>query len=243
MAAPDSLRRVDAFWAGYFGCSPEDLNGSKTLVVPHAALQGYDGVLVFRHGSACIVSVPDVVPPVERERLAGAPPEQAFNPEFLAKTFVVWKDRVSPPAWVGTCDPADFKPVPTTARLLSAGDVDAIGRLAEGCGELAWKASKLVLDREPNFGLFVGNDIVAASGYLNMGGVLAYIGVVTHPDHRGKGHAKAVVSATMKYAFEKGLVPMWRTPASHEAAISVARSLGFQAYAFTLDVQLTEDEF
>jgi GNAT superfamily N-acetyltransferase len=243
MAAPDSLRKVDAFWAGYFGCAPEDLNGSKTLVLPHAALQGYDGVLVFRHGGACLVSVPDVVPAVERAKLAAAPPDQAFNPEFLAKTFVVWKDRVSPPAWVGICDRADFRPVPTTARLLTARDGDAIERLAEGCGELAWKASKLVLDREPNFGLFVGNDIVAASGYLNMGGVLAYIGVVTHPAHRGKGYAKAVVSATMNYAFERGLVAMWRTPASNESAISVARSLGFSPYAFTLDVQLTEDEF
>jgi len=243
MASPDSLRRVDEFWAGYFGCAPEDLNGSKTLVVPHAALQGYDGVLVFRHGSACIVSVPDAVPPVEREKLQGAPPERAFDPEFLSKTFVVWKDRISPPAWVGTCDKADFKPVATSARLLTARDADAIQRLAEGCGELAWKASKLVLDREPNFGVFSGNDIVAASGYLNMGGVLAYIGVVTHPQHRGKGHAKAVVSATMSYAFERDLVPMWRTPASNEAAVAVARSLGFRPYAFTLDVQLTEDEF
>lgn len=242
-ATSDSLGRVDAFWAGYFGCAPEDLNGSRTLVVSHAALQGYDGVLVFRHGGACIVSVPDVVPEVEREKLRGAPPDRAFDPEFLSKTFVVWRDRVSPPAWVGFCDKSDFRPVPTAARLLAARDADAIGRLAEGCGELAWKASKLVLDREPNFGIFQGDDIVAASGYLNMGGVLAYIGVVTHPDHRGKGHAKAVVSATMSYAFEKGLVPMWRTPASHEAAISVARSLGFSPYAFTLDVQLTEDEF
>jgi GNAT superfamily N-acetyltransferase len=243
MPATDSLRKVDAFWAGYFGCAPEDLHGSKTLVVPHAALQGYDGVLVFRHGSACIVSVPETVPPVEREKLGAATPERAFDPEFLAKAFVVWKDRISPPAWVGVCERAEFKPASTTARLLTARDSDAIQRLAEGCGELAWKASKLVLDREPNFGVFVGNDIVAASGYLNMGGVLAYIGVVTHPQQRGKGHAKAVVSATMNYAFEKGLVPMWRTPASHEAAIAVARSLGFSPYAFTLDVQLTEDEF
>ncbi len=241
--ASDRLRKVDEFWAAYFGCAPEDLNGSRTLVVPHAALQGYDGVLGFRHGGACIVSVPDVVPEVEREKLRGAPPERAFDPEFLSKTFVVWKDRISPPAWVGICEPSDFKPVPSPARLLTAEDSDAIQRLAEGCGELAWKASKLVLDREPNFGLFVGSEIVAASGYLNMGGVLAYIGVVTHPQHRGKGHAKAVASATMKYAFDCGLVPMWRTPASHEAAIAIARSLGFQPYAFTIDVQLTEDEF
>ena len=115
--------------------------------------------------------------------------------------------------------------------------------LAEGCGETAWEQSKIAVDRQTNFGLFVGPKLVAASGYLNMGGLLAYIGVITHPDHRGKGYAKSVVAASMSHALEKNLFPMWRTLEAHETAVQLAGAMGFQKYASTLDVQLTEDEF
>jgi RimJ/RimL family protein N-acetyltransferase len=76
-----------------------------------------------------------------------------------------------------------------------------------------------------------------------MDGVLAYIGVITHPDHRGKGHAKSVVTACMTHALEHNLIPMWRTLDAHETAVQLAGAMGFQKYASTLDVQLTEDEF
>jgi predicted GNAT family acetyltransferase len=76
-----------------------------------------------------------------------------------------------------------------------------------------------------------------------MGGLLAYIGVITHPAHRGKGYAKAVVTASMTHAIEKGLFPMWRTLEANETAVKLAGAIGFQKYASTLDIQLTEDEF
>jgi RimJ/RimL family protein N-acetyltransferase len=243
MIASDTLKRVDGFWAAYFGAAPADLNGKKTAVFTHQALQGYDGVLVFRHADACLVSVPENTPEIERERLRKATPEQAFDVDFLARNFVVWKDRVSPPAWVGVCDPADFRDAPSPARLLTREDEDAVRRLAEGCGETAWTQSKLALEREHNFGLFEGKDLVAASGYLAMGDVLAYVGVITHPQQRGKGYARKVAAASIRYAFERGLVPMWRTPQANEAAVALAKSLGFSHYASTRDVRLVESEF
>lgn len=237
------MSKIDAFWAEYFGCSAEDLNAPRTLVVPHAALRGHDGILVFRHGPACIISVPQAVSEGNREKLRGASPDRAFNPEVLAKSFMVWQDWVLPPAWVGVCEPGDFTPVPSPARMLTSLDAEAIRRLAERSGEVAWHASELRLDCEPNFGAFSGEELVAISGYLNMGGVLAYIGVVTHPEHRGKGYAKAAASACMQAAFDQNLVPMWRTPVANAGAVAVARSLGFRPYARTIDVPLTAPEF
>ena len=178
-----------------------------------------------------------------REKLRGVTPDQAFDPAFLSRTFVVWKDRVSPPAWVGLCDAADFKDAPSPARLLTQADEAAIQALAEGCGEVAWKQSKLALDREHNFGIFDGKDLVAASGYLVMGDVLAYVGVITHPQHRGKGYAKKVTAASIRSALKQGLIPMWRTPQANESAIALGGAVGFKPYALTRDVKLVEDEF
>lgn len=243
MISADTLRKVDAYWASYFGCTVEDLNGSSTRVFTHAALGSYDGALAFRHGDACIISVPESSPEIERAKLRAAKPAQAFDAAFLAKVFVINSDKVTGPAWVGVADKTSFKPAKSPARILTAADEAAMRELAEGCGETAWKQSKIAVDRQTNFGLFTGGKLVAASGYLNMGGLLAYIGVITHPDHRGKGHAKSVVTASMTHAIEKGLLPMWRTLEAHDTAVKLAGAMGFQKYASTLDVQLTEDEF
>lgn len=243
MIAADTLKKVDAYWASYFGVSPADLAGNKTLVVTHAALDTYDGALAFRRGEACIVSVPASTPEIERTKLRAAKPAEAFDPKFLGRVFVINSDKVSGPAWLGIADPANFKPAKSEARVLGDADEDAVQKMAEGCGELAWKQSKLLQVRKPLFGLFSGKDLAAVSGYVVMGNALAYIGVITHPAHRGKGHAKAVVSSAVADAFSKGLVAQWRTPQANEGAVALAKAMGFQPYASTYDVQLVEDEF
>jgi len=243
MISADTLKKVDAYWASYFGCAVAELNGNATKVFTHKALGAYDGALAFRHGESCILSVPESSPEIERAKIRAAKPAQAFDKQFLAKVFVINSDNITGPAWVGVADGSSFKATKTQARLLTAADEAAMRELAEGCGETAWKQSKIAVDRQTNFGLFVGPKLVAASGYLNMGGLLAYIGVITHPDHRGKGYAKSVVAASMTHALEKNLFPMWRTLEAHETAVQLAGAMGFQKYASTLDVQLTEDEF
>lgn len=243
MTAPETIRKVDAFWALYFGCSPQEIAGAQTIVVSHAALQGYEGALAFRHVDGLIVSVPASVPEVERAKLRQAPPAEAFDPRFLGKVFVVSTDKVTGPGWVGIVDQQDFKPVQSTARLLGDADEGAIGKLAEACGEVAGQRGALLQIRRPLYGLFQGSDLVAASGYVVMGSVLAYIGVVAHPAHRGKGFAKMVVSSAVADAFAKGLVAQWRTTQANEGAVALARSMGFRQYASTYDVKLIEDEF
>ena len=242
MISPETLKKIDAYWAGYFGCTDADLNGKSTKVFTHAALGTFDGALVFRRKDSCIVSVPATTPDIERSKLRAAKPAEAFHAEFLARTFVISTDKVTGPAWVGFADKG-FKPVKSAARLLTPKDEAAMRELAEGCGETAWKQSKIAVDRQTNFGLFVGGKLVAASGYLNLAGQLAYIGVITHPAHRGKGYARMVASASMAHALEFNLIPMWRTLDAHESAVALAGTLGFEKYAATLDVQLTEDEF
>jgi GNAT superfamily N-acetyltransferase len=243
MVSPDTLRKVDAYWASYFGVDPTGFAEQKTLAVTHNALAGFDGALVFRHGGGCVVSVPQATPEIERSKLRAARPAEAFDPKFLAKVFVISTEKVVGPAWLGLADRGDFKSSKSAARILGDADENAIERLAEGCGELDWKHSKLIQVRKPLFGLFVGKDLVAVSGYVVLGSVLAYIGVITHPGHRGKGHAKAVVSSAVADAFSKGFVAQWRTLEANEGAVALAKSMGFQLYASTYDVQLVETEF
>jgi GNAT superfamily N-acetyltransferase len=241
--AAETLTKADAYWASYFGCRVEDLAGDRTVVVTHSALSGYDGALVFRRGKACLVSVPPQTPEIERAKLRAAAPVQAFDPAFLSKAFVVWSDNVIGPAWLGIADRSSFKASTSQARVLGDADEAALQKLAEACGEGAWKSSKLTQVRKPLFGVFSGADLVAVSGYVVMGNALAYIGVITHPGHRGKGHARGVVTASVQDALGKGYAVLWRTPEANAAAVALAKSMGFEGYASTYDVQLVEDEF
>lgn len=243
MEVERALKRVDSFWAGYFGCVTEQLWAPGTVVVPHAALRGFDGVLVFRRDPGCIVSVPDSVPEPSRWKLRGVSPEKAFDPEFLAKALVVWPDQVSPEGWVGVCRPEDFTPVPSGARFLTEYDLPEIRNLARELGEPVGWGLDPSSDREATFGIFEGGELIAASGYVNLSETLAYIGVVTHPRFRGRGHAKAAASACIEYALDLDLVPIWRSLTSNRGAVAAARSLGFRPYAFTLEVRLTQDCF
>ncbi len=52
MISADTLKKVDAYWASYFGCTQEDLNGNATRVFTHAALADYDGAQPLGHGNA-----------------------------------------------------------------------------------------------------------------------------------------------------------------------------------------------
>src|SRR6185295_13398122 len=118
----------------------------------HAALNTFDGALVFRRKDACIISVPATTPEIERSKLRAAKPAEAFNPAFLAKTFVISTDKVTGPAWVGFADKSGAKLAKSDARILTTMDEAAMRELAEGCGETAWKQSKIAVDRQTNFG-------------------------------------------------------------------------------------------
>ncbi len=245
MVAPESLGRIDAYWASYFGCRPEELLSPGTRVLPHAALMGYPGVLAFRRGAACVVSVPEALPKRAVEEIRRRSPDEIFAPDFLAGVFRDDLDTVTGPAWLGVADRTGFRPAPhPSVELIDPGrHTPALRRLAEACGELAWRQSKVVLDRAPLFGFFSGEEVMAASAYQMLGEVLGYIGVVSHPGHRGKGYGRAVVTASMEHALGKGLIAQWRTLRSNAPAIALAAKMGFQEYATTLDVRLIESYF
>src|SRR5258707_13765643 len=101
MISADTIAKVDAYWASYFGCKAPGLNGKQTLVFTHPALAGYDGALAFRHGEACIVSVPESTPEVERAKLRAAAPAEVLGATCLARVFSIDRDTETGASWVG----------------------------------------------------------------------------------------------------------------------------------------------
>lgn len=64
------------------------------------------------------------------------------------------------------------------------------------------------------------------------------IGVVTHPEFRGRGYGTAVASAAIERALRTTAVAEWRARSTNTASIKVALKLGFAPYGENLAVRL-----
>jgi RimJ/RimL family protein N-acetyltransferase len=131
------------------------------------------------------------------------------------------------PATLAYLDGRDHRPAGATA---------AVEEIAGNHADLAAFLASVPTDEAAESGLagisssaFVvrsGTRVVAASGYRRWPGEVAHLGVLTAPDHRGRGFARAVASAAVADGLANRLLPQWR--ARIEPSRRVARALGFR---------------
>lgn len=97
------------------------------------------------------------------------------------------------------------------------------------------------LDHWLVFGCFVDDTLVsAASMYPWDGSMLADTGVLTLPDHRGRGYAAATVRALSAEALRRGYEPQYRCQVDNLGSVAVARSSGLTRFG-TWTVILPDD--
>ncbi|WP_206061500.1 GNAT family N-acetyltransferase [Nonomuraea basaltis] len=122
----------------------------------------------------------------------------------------------------------------TEVERLPAGHPDVRALLAsvdeQGAGESGMEkaASAVCVVRD-------GQDVIAAAAYRPWLDMAAHVSVLTAPEHRGRGLARRVASATVADAMANGLLPQWR--ARPEASRRVARALGFQEFGAQISVR------
>ncbi|WP_420138633.1 GNAT family N-acetyltransferase [Sphingomonas sp.] len=87
------------------------------------------------------------------------------------------------------------------------------------------------LDHRAVFGCFGGDRLVsAASMNLWEDSTIADLGVLTLPDARGRGFARAVVGAINRFSRQRGYEPQYRCQLYNSASITLARSCGLMLF-------------
>ncbi len=232
---------IDSFWAGYVGFAPELLRTIGTCVVPFQN-PDHKGIHLFRRGNLCLVSTTAERLQEVTDKLSGEPPDRVFDGAYLSQVFAT-VTRVTGPSLIAVCDATDFQPSDAlgSRKLLSADD-PPLRRLEGASAAQEWEYSALNQEADEAFGCFVGEKLVAAGRLHDLRGQVLSVGVLTHPDHRGHGYGRAVVSAMTRYGIEAGRVMFYRTLLSNRASVQIARSLGYQEYCRTLFVRLLPSE-
>ena len=223
---------------------------------------GWVGLVVL--GGSAIVTVPDDAAAARVRAAFAEVPADALTDAGVVRALLPVVDMLGPAA-LGYLSASDFRPVETVETLSAAAAAAAAaatatdaGRpsvgirieqlpvghpdlcaLEEAAGEQDAAEASIDEITSPAFVVREGGVVVAACGYHAWPCRTAHVCVLTHPDWRGRGLARATASATVVHALAEGLLPQWRArvPASRR----VARALGFREIGTQISVELGDE--
>ncbi|MFE5594639.1 GNAT family N-acetyltransferase [Streptomyces sp. NPDC056549] len=209
--------------------------GVTVTVSPESALcpPGWVGVVVL--GGSALVTVPaeSAAAPV-RTALSGLPVEALVDEAALREVLPV--GGVLGPAALSYVSPAGFRPaggVSAVERL--PGGHPSLRALEEAAGREDSEEAALDDITSPAFVVREHGRVVAAAGHRAWPRRTAHISVLTAPEARGRGLARAAASAAVADALAAGLLPQWR--ARPPASRRVAAALGFEELGTQLSLE------
>lgn len=241
--ADTTVAVVEHYWASTLGCTPHDLRGTATLVLPLSPDDPYWGVFLFRRDDALVITVPAVLHERLKVSLQRMSPAEIDDDAAVAALVAHPIDRMVGPAYLGYADQGTFVQMDGEGtRLLGPRDVEQVARLRAACSTTDWEHGGSTLREQPLAGRFVENELVSLASYVVWDDSIAHISVITHPAHRRRGYGHTVVSAMSAEALRRGLIPQYRTLISNIPSVTIAAGLGFQQFATTLAVRLQPAE-
>ena len=118
-----------------------------------------------------------------------------------------------------------------TVRRLTEHDGAVFAAFESSASEQDRDDAYVELDHWAVFGSFEQERLVcAASMYPWENAQIADLGVLTLVPFRGKGHARTVVRAICKHAYEQGYEPQYRCQLDNHASASVAKAAGLTLF-------------
>ena len=128
-------------------------------------------------------------------------------------------------------------------RRLTADDEGLFEAFVASAPEADVDEAWVELDQWVVFGAFDGDLLVAAGSALPFreDSLLADIGVLTLPSHRGQGHARAIVLALARHALAEGYEPQYRCQLDNTSSVILAERSGFLSIG-TWDVPLPVED-
>jgi len=238
------LHAVYSYRASNFGCDPDLFDTPGTSISPRDNLYG-DGVIYLYHlkKHAILRADPLLIPRLEQlvVQLDPSVPLTLDDLKVFFGAAHVNVDDVYPYFYL---DPAAFTPVTVpedvdvSLRRLAQSEYDKLDTLFSACSEQDLEGADIWLnDPDPViFCGFFGDQVVAYASHRYMtaygslsclADVIADVGVLIHPEFRGRGLGKAVVSALSQWCIDHDKIPQYRLNQGHVRSRRIPESLGY----------------
>ncbi len=223
----DYPRPVLNYWRGAFEGTVADTQGDFTLsVVPTLSRKRPAMMLEGADGSIQAAITPELAAAIDLgANLASA----ASLRERLANEGIAFHD----PDYLFylPADAAAEAGHSTPARQLTEDDRAAFDAFHAAASEQDREDSYVELDQWAVFGCFDGDRLVsAASAILWNDSLMADLGVLTLPDARGKGYARAAVQSLNGFARQQGYEPQYRCQMDNQASVALAKACGLTLF-------------
>ena len=242
MTTDKSLQTIDSFWAEYFGCSIDTIRRPGLHVIRRTAKpRDQRGIFVLVNAQAYLISTPPESHDAVQQAVSapGVATSALIETPFWAALLGSKLEQAVGPTWLAYADNSDFYPADTSSVVqLKSADGHALEALKNACVKAEWENGNIDLAKQPTFGYFLGDSLVAVAGYEVWSGKIGHIGVVTHPQLRGKGLGKTTVSAAAEHGLKADLVMQYQTLAANQPSKGIGKSLGFRRYGRTLAVKI-----
>lgn len=209
--------------------------GIEVVVSPGSRLcpPGWAGIVALG-GSGIATAPDDGVAAALRNALAKLPVDAVTDVDRLDTELAVVD--VLGPATLAYLDEREFRPVAGAVEALAADHDDVSGLLASVPEEEA-DESGIAEISSLAYVIRNGSEIAAVAGYKRWPASVAHVCVLSAPQHRGRGLARAAASGAVTDALTNGLLPQWRARLVQSRRI--AQALGFRELGAQLSVRIS----
>jgi GNAT superfamily N-acetyltransferase len=220
-------RVIDDFWEKEMNVGPGWDEAEERVRMVEQGL--YSGVQFCLRNGRLVVAAPSRHVEWVSKRLGGKSVEELFSVVTVRRLLAPEVRGVLGPAQVKYADATTFQFAPHEAcRMLAVGDEEEHRALVESLS--AEERAQIGYEGKGGlaFGAFENGELRAAASYEIWNGTIAHLMVATHPDARGRGFGRAVLSELAEHALALGLVLQYRALAVNERSLRLARALGFE---------------
>ncbi|MCH9685633.1 MAG: GNAT family N-acetyltransferase [Deltaproteobacteria bacterium] len=243
MPTPDRWSPFDRHWAAVLGVPEATLRGAGVTTVPHARLGDWRGVWIWVRHACAVVSVPADWAETVARSLRSATASSVHDPSLPEALFGDDVDTTIGPTFLGAVTAERFVSAPSdSVRPLEPSDGPAIEVFRSAIEAQQWQHGAIDLRpgaaRGEIMAAFDDGQILAMAAMREDAPGVCDPGVVTHPQARGRGLGRAVVSAVTERALGRGEVVLYQTLEANLPAVALARRLGYERYARNIAIRL-----
>ncbi|WP_026735337.1 GNAT family N-acetyltransferase [Fischerella sp. PCC 9605] len=223
------VTQINQYWANRLQCSPTVFERSGTIAIATEQPETYSRIIVTRITQSAIVQVPPnwvdaIVEELDLDQIVTA--EQILATFADDKLEFGWRDFIwyfPPDALASSLD--------QRVRSLNENDQKALEQLLEACSEEERELGNVNLNQALPVGLFDQSILISVASFIFDGDSVADVGVITHPNHRGQGLGRLVVSELIRQGIECKRIIQYTTQEKNLSSKRLAESLGFWLYA------------